>query len=125
MEGRLRRDIQNTAGLIFRQAVVDKQLAQVEHRLQVDVHHAIPLLLGDFSDVTAQPDPGVIDQNIGVPQAFETGREQILPAMLVGKIGFHRNNFDAGATFYRSDQLFRALLITHIGEADVDPFSGE
>lgn len=83
VERSLRGNIQNAAHLVMLQAVIYKQLAEMEDGFQIDIHHQIPVLRADLGDVAAQPDPGVIHQNVGFAQSVDTGGKQIFPALLV------------------------------------------
>ncbi|SSN11251.1 Uncharacterised protein [Klebsiella pneumoniae] len=105
--------------------MIYKQLAEMEDGFQIDIHHQIPVLRADLGDVAAQPDPGVIHQNVGFTQSVDTGGKQIFPALFVREIGFDRDDLYVRAGLHRFDQPFGMLFLTHIGKADIDAFFGE
>ena len=46
-------------------------LAEEEQRLEIGVHHRVPIVLGEIDRIGAANDPGIVDEDVDAPELGE------------------------------------------------------
>ena len=69
LEGEHRGDVDDLSARFLPDELPGRRLGEEEHRLEVDVHHLVPVLLGEIDGIAAPDDAGIVDKDVDLPQA--------------------------------------------------------
>src|SRR5512147_2894410 len=95
-----------------------------EHALEVDVEHEVVILLGYVPEVGTAFQTGVVDQDVGCPEALKYGRDEVLCLRGVADVSLHSQCSARSSrcrSFPRNSRyhFFGAAAIGTIAEGDV------
>ena len=100
------------------------QIANQEHRLEVDIQDSVVLVLGGIQHGCACLDAGIVDHHIELTEFADGGSDQFLEIPDLAHIGVHADAFVAKARDFPL-QLLRRFGVSHIVDDDIGAVPGQ